>query len=144
MTYSIGIFIKSEKYHFELCVLSVLSLPCFKEKGQAVHARISSPRGWVSHPSHCILSPFPGPFLSEEIQVIVKIGIILNLNSSNFYSKRKSIFLNYVCKVLQACLFKYTENFTTKKMKIFRPKILIFFHISGQNIDCGYWLKPHR
>ena len=28
------------------------------------------------------------------------------------------------------------------KMKIFRLKILIFFHISAQNIDCGYSLEP--
>ena len=29
-------------------------------------------------------------------------------------------------------------------MKIFRWKILIFFHISAQNIDCGYALEPPR
>ena len=34
---------------------------------------------------------------------------------------------------MKTCLFKYTENFTTKKMKI--------FHISAQNIDCGYSLE---
>ena len=31
-----------------------------------------------------------------------------------------------------------------KKMKIFRWKILIFFHIFVQNIDCGYSLEPPR
>ena len=30
------------------------------------------------------------------------------------------------------------------KMKIFRSKILIFFHTSAQNIDCGYLLEPPR
>ena len=29
-------------------------------------------------------------------------------------------------------------------MKIFRKKILIIFHISAQNIDCGYSFEPPR
>ena len=41
-------------------------------------------------------------------------------------------------------LFKYTENFTTKKWKIFRKKKSDIFHIYAQNIDCGYSLKPAR
>ena len=41
-------------------------------------------------------------------------------------------------------LFKYIENFTTKKKLSFQIKILIFFHISAQNIDCGYSLEPPR
>ena len=39
----------------------------------------------------------------------------------------------------------YTENFTTKKWKFnFQIKIRIYFHISAQNIDCGYSLEPPR
>ena len=30
------------------------------------------------------------------------------------------------------------------KTESFQIKILIFFHISAQNIDCGYSLEPHR
>ena len=71
-------------------------------------------------------------------------------------------------------LFKYIENFTTRnrefpdknsdifhihyentpiqiywnfhlqKQKVFRQKDLIFFHISAQNIDCGFSLEPPR
>ena len=41
-------------------------------------------------------------------------------------------------------LFKYTENFTTKKWKFSDKKIQIFFHISALNIDCGYSLEPPR
>ena len=41
-------------------------------------------------------------------------------------------------------LFKYTEKLITEKLKIFRQKIQIFFHISAQNIDCGYSLEPPR
>ena len=30
------------------------------------------------------------------------------------------------------------------KMKLFRKKNLILFHISAKNIDCGYSLEPSR
>ena len=41
-------------------------------------------------------------------------------------------------------LFKYIENFTTKKLKIFRWKNSNIIHISVQNIDCRYSLEPPR
>ena len=46
-------------------------------------------------------------------------------------------------------LFKYIENFTKKKKKKkkakFSDKNSYIFHISAQNIDCGYSLEPpHR
>ena len=37
-------------------------------------------------------------------------------------------------------LFKYIENFTTKNWK-FSDKNSDIFHISAQNIDCGYSLE---
>ena len=37
---------------------------------------------------------------------------------------------------MQTSLFKYTDNFTTKKWKILHKKSDIF-HISSQIIDCG-------
>ena len=40
-------------------------------------------------------------------------------------------------------LFKYIENFTTKNCK-FSDKNSDIFHISAQNIDCGYSLEPPR
>ena len=50
----------------------------------------------------------------------------------------------YVRDITKTSLFKYTENFTTKNEN-FQIKILIFFHICTQNIDCGYSLEtPHR
>ena len=36
------------------------------------------------------------------------------------------------------------ENFTSKKTEIFRIKNSDNFHISAQNIDCGYSLEPPR
>ena len=41
-------------------------------------------------------------------------------------------------------LFNYIENFTTKKGNFSDKKNLIFFHISAQNIDCGYSLESPR
>ena len=39
--------------------------------------------------------------------------------------------------ITKTCLFKYIENFTTKNWK-FSDKNSDIFHISVQNIDCGY------
>ena len=42
-------------------------------------------------------------------------------------------------------LFKYTENFTTKKKnENCQIKNSDIFHISAQNVDCGYSLEPPR
>ena len=45
---------------------------------------------------------------------------------------------------MKTSLFKYTENFTTKKMKFSDKNSDFFFLISAQNIDCGYSLEPPR
>ena len=39
-------------------------------------------------------------------------------------------------------LLKYIENFTNKNKKKNRIKNSNIFHISAQNIDCGYSLEP--
>ena len=41
-------------------------------------------------------------------------------------------------------LFKYIENFATKKQENFHMKNSGSFNISAQNIDFGYWLEPPR
>ena len=41
-------------------------------------------------------------------------------------------------------LFKYIENFTNKNWKFSDKKKKDIFHISAQNIDCGYSLEPPR
>ena len=46
--------------------------------------------------------------------------------------------------ITKTCLFKYTENFNTKKWKFSGKKYSYFFHISDQNRDCGYSLEPPR
>ena len=45
--------------------------------------------------------------------------------------------------IMKTCLFKYTENFTTKNEN-FQIKISDIFHSSAQIIDCGYSLEPPR
>ena len=44
-------------------------------------------------------------------------------------------------RITKTCLFKYTENFITKTEN-FQIKKCDIFHISAQNIDCGYSLEP--
>ena len=47
--------------------------------------------------------------------------------------------------IMKTRLFKYTENFTTKKWKFSDKKKSDIFHISAQNIDPVYSLElPHR
>ena len=41
-------------------------------------------------------------------------------------------------------LFKYIENFSTKKYKLSDEKILEIFMILLKRIDCGYLLEPPR
>ena len=52
----------------------------------------------------------------------------------------KTIFKIFITKT---SLFKYIENFTTKKGK-FSDKNSDIFQISAQNKDCGYPLEPPR
>ena len=49
-----------------------------------------------------------------------------------------NMLINYITKTR---LFKYIENFTIKNWK-FSDKNSDVFHISAQNIDCGYLLEP--
>ena len=54
-----------------------------------------------------------------------------------------SFFLSAIqicCGIMGTRLFKYIENFTTKNWK-FSDKNSDIFHISAQNIDCGYSLE---
>ena len=48
----------------------------------------------------------------------------------------------HVC-ITKPRLFKYIENFTTKNEN-FQMRNSGIFHISAQNIDCGYSLEPPR
>ena len=59
------------------------------------------------------------------------------------------LFCVYSCSLSYCCitkirLFKYIENFTTKKATVSDKKNSDIFHIPAQNIDCGYSLEPPR
>ena len=67
------------------------------------------------------------------------LSLSFNSNSAIFAAVHNSI--QYYITITR--LFKYTENFTTKKGK-FSDKNSDILHISAQNIDCGYSLEPPR
>ena len=50
---------------------------------------------------------------------------------------------NFIIMKTSLYMYKYTENFTTKTWT-FSNKNSNIFHISAQNIDCGYSLEPPR
>ena len=50
----------------------------------------------------------------------------------------------YCSSITKTHLFKYIEIFTSKNWKISGKKDPDIFHISAQNIDCGYPLEPPR
>ena len=56
--------------------------------------------------------------------VLLAVGIFLSLPSSTFITKTR--------------IFKYLKKITSKNRKFSDKKTLTFFHISAQNIDCGY------
>ena len=59
-------------------------------------------------------------------------------------SQKNSLINSYSFRITKTSLFKYTENFTTKKNWKFSDKNSDIFHYSAQNIDCGYSLEPPR
>ena len=54
------------------------------------------------------------------------------------------LYFNCLENITKTRLFKYIENFTTKKLANFQIKFFNIFHISAQNIDCGYSVEPPR
>ena len=47
--------------------------------------------------------------------------------------------------ITKTCLFKYIKKISPpKKNENFQIKTFDIFHISAQNIDCGYSLEPPR
>ena len=67
------------------------------------------------------------------------------MNGSNVFGAMEICFMGSFeplwFNITKTCLFKYTESFSTKKWK-FQIKNSDIFHISIQNVDCGYSLEP--
>ena len=55
--------------------------------------------------------------------------------------RRHQIAVHVILAITKTCLFKYIENFTSKNWKFSDKKNPDIFHISSQNIDCGYLLE---
>ena len=60
-----------------------------------------------------------------------------------FLTFQKFTETEYNC-ITKTRLFKSIENFTTPKEKFLEKKKSDIFHISAQNIDCGYSLEPRQ
>ena len=99
-------------------------------------------------------------YLKSFLSLIVKFSIYLNRHVFVMYSmssnrkcpdqtarmrmltwtfgapiQHKNVFIR------KTCLCKYVENFISKTEK-FQKETSDIFHISAQNIDCGYSLEP--
>ena len=78
--------------------------------------------------------------LTIFIFLVVKFSVYLNRHVVSIQQPQVGRSTGYITKTR---LFKYIENFTTKKKKEkFQTKNTDIFHISSQNIDCGYSLEP--
>ena len=68
-----------------------------------------------------------------------------NFLSENFHSLvvKFSVYLNRHV-ITKTCLFKYILKILPPKNENFQIKSSNIFHISPQNIDCGYSLEPPR
>ena len=75
-------------------------------------------------------------FVIYSLAVPVQIHFVI-------YEKLYTSWNRTITYITKTRLFKYIENFTTKK-GIFSDKKILIFHISAQNIDCGYSLEPPR
>ena len=75
--------------------------------------------------------------------LLVSYFVILYHN--DYISFRDTIIITQRIRtdITKTHLFKYTENFTIKTEN-FPIKNSDIFHISAQNIDCGYSLEPPR
>ena len=62
-------------------------------------------------------------------------------NNHRLYVYSLQVFFMFI--ITKTRLFKYIENFITQNWK-FSDKNSDNFHISAQNIDCGYSLEPPR
>ena len=73
------------------------------------------------------------------IQWCSQNAVILRTSRNNLKQKVCQSLLPKWDYITKTSLFKYTENFTTIKWK-FSDKNSNIFHVSAQNIDCGYSL----
>ena len=66
------------------------------------------------------------------------------MSSAEIFTQSASVLNRLGKTITKTRLFKYTESFTSKNWKFSDKKNSDIFHISAQNIDCGYSLEPPR
>ena len=69
------------------------------------------------------------------------LELVFSLSQHAIFLGRWAWKFEYVQTITKTRLFKYIENFTTKKNENFQIKNSYILHISDQNIDCGYSLE---
>ena len=88
-------------------------------------------------------------FIARKLLLLTKHAVFLSFASLSGFLK--CLYGQVVTvPITKTCLFKYIENFTTKKKKQqtnkqtenFQMKILVVFIFLLKNIDCGYLLEP--
>ena len=87
--------------------------------------------------------------IASAIKMSLLLQLIMETKSQlsliRYMTRYIHLLITYIAvsAITKICLFKYIENFTTKNRK-FSDKNSDIFHISAQNIDCGYSLEPPR
>ena len=76
-------------------------------------------------------------------EILVQMTRPENLRSVYAFPVAITIYFTMI-DITKTRLFKYIENFTSKNVKKNQIKNADIFHISAQNIDCGYSLEPPR
>ena len=80
------------------------------------------------------------------VQFSIHLSVRWSVSPSTFASPLTStLMFKFISQELitKTRLFKFTENYTTENEN-FQINITDIFHISAQNIDCGYSLEPPR
>ena len=77
------------------------------------------------------------------LQLFICVSVITTVPLHLAFVYSSSLLLSLPVLRITKCLFKYTENFIPKTEN-FQIKTCDIFHISAQNIDCGYSLEPPR
>ena len=78
------------------------------------------------------------------VVLVVFIVLSISCHSTHIRYFEGFVFCDWGLSVItKTRLFKYIEKYTTKNWK-FLDKVSDIFHISAQNIDCGYSLEPPR
>ena len=77
--------------------------------------------------------------MTVDLGTVLTLSLVSHSIFSTLYEKKKK-----KKNIKKTRLFKYIENFTSKNWKFSDKKNSDIFHISAQNIDCGYSLEPPR